>query len=248
MEPSNYITAFVTTSPIASNPSTDIIEQTLHSIRCHLPRSVIHILADHPRYALSAEEKDRYAEFIGNLKFLLYRSYEPFMLHQFADFSHQVRMMRETLMSGCKTPLLLFSEHDCPLVQIENLPIPWPKICRALDRGDVEFVRFLPEPQIHPEHQYLMRGMIYPLELPLMKTVQFSARPHVATRDWYLRVLGTFGASAQCFIEDGFYTHAVRDPWEKWKMAIYNPRGNAQRSLHLDGRAGAEKFDGTQVF
>lgn len=247
MDPSNYITAYVLTSPIPSNPGTEKIETTLQSIRHHLPYSVIHVLADGWRYEHSMATRKNYMEFLEDLKALCYRNYEPFMLHQMGDFSHQVRMMRENI-RHCKTPLLLFMEHDTPLVVAEELPIPWPTICRVIDRGDVELVRFLPEPQIHREHEYLMRGHMKAMDLPLTKTVQFSARPHVASRGWYERMLGTFSASAQCFIEDGFYTHAVNAPWEKWKMTIYNPEGNAQRSLHLDGRAGEPKFDSTQVF
>lgn len=247
MDSSNYITPFVTTSPVPSNPSTEIIQQTLDSIRYHLPASVIHILADYPRQEHNEAQRESYDEFLGELKYMLRPKYEPYMLHRMADFSHQVRMMRECL-KCCKTPLLMFMEHDCPLVTDPILTIPWPTICRVLDRGDVGCIRFLPEPQIHSEHRYLMRGLIKPMGLPLMSTVQFSARPHVASKEWYRKLLGLFGVSAQCFIEDGAYTHLVNSPWEIWKQAIYLPDGNAQRSLHLDGREGAPKYDSTQVF
>jgi hypothetical protein len=249
LDSSSYITTFVTTSPVPSNPSLEIIKQTLDSIRHHLPNTTIRILADAARYENTPDERNRYLEFLGDLRALLFKDYEPFSLHCMTDFSHQVRMMREMMMDAyLRTPLLMFMEHDTPLLVDPDRTIPWPTICRVIDRGDVDFIRFLPEPQIHPEHQYLMRGRIKPMGLPLMTTVQFSARPHVASRDWYRKMLGTFSASAQCFIEDGFYTHAVSSDWEKWKMTIYLPDGNAQRSLHLDGRAGAPKFDAKQVF
>lgn len=237
------VTVFIPTSPIPSHPSTEIIYQTIMSVRRHLPDATIWILIDGVRPEMECIQP-QYAEYLRRLKEEIKDFTLPPRLYHASAFWHQVRLLRHG-MEFVRTPLVMFCEHDTPLADAQ---IPWTKIFRVLDRGDVDFIRFLPEPQVHREHEYLMRGMIYPLDLPLLKTVQFSARPHVATVDFYRRMLGTFSPSANCHIEDGFYSHVVRADWEIWKNTIFLPEGNAQRSLHLDGRAGQKKYDENQTF
>jgi len=95
----------------------------------------------------------------------------------------------------------------------------------------------------------LMHGEIECRGVALTKTTQFSARPHVASVEFYEKLLARFSSNAKCFVED--YAHSVcqTDPWEEWRLSIYTPRGaNMKRSYHTDGRAGSAKFDETQVF
>lgn len=237
------VTIFIPTSPIPSNPDTDIIWKTLTSVRAQLPDAAIWVLADGVRPEME-EVRPRYTEYLRRLELLLQDFTVKPRIFRALGFWHQVRMLRHA-MEFVRTPLVGMVEHDCPLT---NDYIPWPKIFHVLERGDVEFIRFLPEPQIHAEHAHLMQGMIYPLDLPLMKTIQFSARPHIATLTFYQRMLGTFTPSACCFLEDKFHSVVQGMSWESWKNTIYNPEGNAQRSLHLDGRAGEKKFDERQTF
>jgi hypothetical protein len=243
----DQITVLVITSPIVSHPSTAIIEETLDSIRHHLPQSQIRILADGVRPEQSKALAAHYAEYLRRLRKLCSEKYEPAQVITFDSFHHQVGMARVGIKT-VHTPLVFWSEHDTPLVTDADKPIPMQAIARAIYRGDVEFIRFLPEPQINEAHLHLMCGMMDALNIPLMRTIQFSARPAVASKDFYERALGTFSAGACAFLEDGLYTHIVSSPWELWRNAIYLPDGNAQRSRHLDGRAGAPKWDEAQVF
>lgn len=229
--------AFVPTSFIPSHPDTSIIEETIASIRFHLPHKII-ILADSLRPE-QLEHSARYERYKTNIP----PRHDVFVYH-FAVFSHQIGMMRNAL-EQFRADKILFCEHDTPLAK---KMIDWMGIIKALDSGDVNLVRFLPEPEIHPEHQHLMCGEMVSHGVPLTKTIQFSARPHIATRAFYEKLLARFSPNAKCFLEDHAHGFCQNDGWDEWKMSIYTPPGNKQRSLHLDGRAGSKKYDETQTF
>lgn len=235
------ITAFVPTSPVPSNPSTNIIDHTLDSIQHWFPDINIFLMCDGVR----KEQEDRLLAYRQFYYCLLFEKRVNMRFFQFIRHRHQVGLMREFIRE-CSTPLILFCEHDTPLVVDE--PIDWLGIVAALTSGVVDFVRFLPEANIHPEHEYLMRGPVLDVFVPLTKTIQFSARPHLATKEFYLRLLGCFSPEANSFIEDKMHSICQDQPWEQWKMAIFTPPGNMKRSLHLDGRAGADKYDDQQLF
>jgi hypothetical protein len=163
----------------------------------------------------------------------------------FEDHFHQSGLLR-AVFDDIKTPLILWVEHDTPLVT--DCPIPWDGFVEVLKSGDVNLIRLLHEARILEEHEYLMRDTIDSHGVPLKKTMQFSARPHIATVEFYRRLLLRFSPKARCFIEDAAYSICQSGPWEEWKMAIYTPEGNCKRSLHLDGRSGESKFDDSQIF
>jgi len=142
-----------------------------------------------------------------------------------------------------KTPLMLFCEHDTPLVTDEKIDFPY--LEKTLLDGVSNLIRFHYEAFIPECHKHLMIGETENL---LQKTVQFSARPHIARKDFYEKLMGRFSESSNCFIEDRAYGQIVDFPWEDWKLHIYMPGENIKRSLNLDGRAGDRKFNDEQVW
>ena len=96
-----------------------------------------------------------------------------------------------------------------------------------------------------------------PIEIdgvPLIRTAQWSQRPHLVRTDFYKQLLGWHTSSeAKCMIEDAIYGHianAILDggAWDKYRMAIYAPSDGYCFAYHLDGRLGHSKYDTEQVF
>jgi hypothetical protein len=88
----------------------------------------------------------------------------------------------------------------------------------------------------------------------ILRTSQWSQRPHLATAAFYRRILRDhFSWSARSFIEDkmhGVVDVAVREDgdlgWDQWRLGIYAPQddglNNFKRSYHTDGRAGEDNY------
>jgi hypothetical protein len=162
---------------------------------------------------------------------------------------HQVEMLRRAL-PLMESPLVLFVEHDTPLVVDE--PIDWPALIGAVRSGEVDLVRFHYEAGVHPEHEHLMldekprdvRGA------PLLRTVQWSQRPHLASTGFYRRLIKQeFPKGYVGMIEDrmhGVVHNAWREfglaGWDRYRLAMYAPDGQIKRSLHLDGRGDDPKW------
>ncbi len=232
------ISVLISSSPIESHPSTAIIEETIRSVRYHLSNSKIYIMLDGVR----AEQKNRaeaYAEYIHRLVGKAVFSFSDIVFVPFMDFHHQARMTIRTL-EQVKTPLILFVEHDTPLV---DSPIDWKFLVEQLEEGHTNHIRLHYDDQIHPDHQHLMRGK---LNDHLIKCVQWHQRPHLANRDWYEQILQSiFTPDSRTFIEDRVYTFCENAPWDLWKLTIYDPQGTGQsmkRSRDLNGRGGEPKY------
>lgn len=255
MHPENIadrLICVIPTSPVKSHPDTGLIDRTIASVRQQIgPNPLIMILADgvraeqremlKPYHTYVAELRRRYA---GNMKYFVM---------EFFEHRHQVGMLRWVFRKGVGTlsrdepsaPHILFIEHDTPLTPD---PIDWEEICGLLDKRELDMVRFLYEGDIHPEHRHMLTGEVlftpkrsYPL------TRQFSARPHVATWDFYRRALEQFSPQANSFIEDKMHSVCEADT-EHWRIGIYYPDPPRGRSFHLDGRQGDSKFEDRLVF
>jgi hypothetical protein len=117
-------------------------------------------------------------------------------------------------------------------------------------------VRLHHQTAIHPDHRHMMLDdteQTYGASdshpgVPLLRTLQWSQRPHLATTRLYReRVMPYFGRESRTYIEwimHGAIQHGVEhgreECWDRWRVAIYYPPGgNIERSTHLDGRAGA---------
>jgi len=234
------ITVVMPTSPIPAHPDTAILEQTVASVRHWLPTAEIVLTFD----GLSSEHyhrHDDYEEYIRRVLWLAdHGSWGPVVPELFSDHHHQSGMMRHIL-PAIHTPLVLYVEHDAPLVTDEV--INFPAAARFLLDGRGDLVRFHHEAVIPEPHQRMMHGG-YWWKCGVIRTSQWSQRPHLATTAFYNRIMEShFAWNDKVFIEDRM--HGIADTayrrygmegWQQYRMHIYDPGGgNLKRSYHLDG-------------
>jgi hypothetical protein len=240
------ITVLISSSPIPSHPSPWMIEETIASVRAHLPDCEILIMQDGIRPE-QEEWRARYEDYKKALLFICRNVYRNVLPIFFDEFLHQAEMTRRTL-DQVKTPLLLFVEHDCPLC--DSL-IEWGGIVRTIESGWTDSMRLahMDSPYIHPEHEHLMIDKCRQdvCGIQAVRTRQYSQRPHVATVDLYRRMLSTFSENCRTFIEDHIYGQFYPDK-TPYKLAIYTPDGPIKKSRDLNGRDGGPKYDEKLVF
>jgi hypothetical protein len=232
------ISVLMPTSPIASHPSTAIIAETISSVRKHLPNAPIFIMADGVRKEQAAYT-DRYVEYLHKMVGHAMLNMNNIKLIPFMEFTHQAWMTVRAL-EKVETPFVLFVEHDTPLM---DRPIDWEMLKTSISSGHANHIRLHYDEEIHLEHEYLLRGK---LTGHLLKTVQYSQRPHLADTLWYRELLAAnFNENSRTFIEDKVYGVVSEAPWEKYRLAIYDPNGNGKemkRSRDLNGRAADPKY------
>lgn len=244
------LTVVVPVSPIMSHPSTDILEETLDSVRFHLPAAEIIVTFDGVR----PEQEDRradYEEFQRRALWLLDHHYGNTLPLRFETHHHQSGMMREAL-KHINTDLLMYVESDTPLVTDE--PIAWSAVTDFILSGESNLVRFHHEARIPGEHQHMCHDTEH--AGLFTRTSQWSQRPHVASTAFYRRLMECyFSPDSKGFLEDRL--HGVLDEaykrdglagWNQFRTHIYTPEGNIKRSYHTDGRAGEPKWDESQVW
>jgi len=242
------ITVVIPVSPVKSHPSTEIIDETVESVRYWLPDSEIVLTFDGVRPEQEHRRAD-YQEFIRRALWKADHAWGNVAPFLFDEHTHQVGMLRGVI-DEIRSPLMLYVEQDTPL--ITNLNIEFGAITNFILEGHSNCVRLYHETVLQPEHEHLMHGS----EFGYIRTSQWSQRPHVASVAFYHRLLEHFSPDARCFIEDkayGIIDEAVRmwgpTGWHQFKLHLYAPGGgNLQRSYHIDGRAGEPKFDDAQVF
>ena len=147
---------------------------------------------------------------------------------------HQNRMVRDAL-PHVTTPLIAFIEHDCPVVS----PVPWSAMAGVIMVGQLNVLRLHHEARVLDEHLYLMigEGPTDIADLPCWPTLQWSQRPHLASTDYYRRILiDYFEPDESMMIEERMHSVLQREPWGSHRVAIYHPEGIVQRSRTLDGR------------
>ena len=236
------VTVVVPSSPIPRHPDTGILETTIESIRYHFPDAEIILTFD----GLSTDtlpRHDDYEEYIRRALWRADRSWGAVCPFVHTEHQHQSLMMRQAL-NEIRTPLILYVEHDAPLVTDEV--ILWSPVYQALHSGEANLVRFHHEAHIPTEHEHMMHGRITVDDgLPLIRTSQWSQRPHLATTAFYERIMESyFPWSDRVFIEDrmhGIVDQAYRRHgllgWEQFRLYISAPEGNnIKRSYHSDGR------------
>jgi hypothetical protein len=236
------ITVVLVSSVLPSHPDTSIIEETIDSIKYHLPDSEIILQID----GLREEQLDRYEDYNDYKSKMLWKclhKYDNILPLIFDEHSHQSTMMRATF-EYIKTPLVLYVEADCPLVT--DLKIDWDKCKEMIYTGEANTIRYHFEAQIPKEHNHMMLG----IEGDFMKTVQWSQRPHLSSVLYYKDVVMP-RIPEKSFIEDTFHGVVHSDyldngkiGWYKHRLYIYYPKlgKNIKRSYHLDGREGTLKF------
>lgn len=244
----DLVTVLVPTSPIPSHPSTAIIEQTLASVVERLPGCEVFVMADGVR----PEQEDRRDDYERYLRQLLHLTNRTAAVVPFVhdEHLHQAEMTRRAL-ELVRTPLVLFVEHDTPLVG----DVPFDALARVVLSGTADAIRLHHEAAVLDEHRYLMADL-EPVDVDgvsLQRTGQWSQRPHLARASWYRWLLDghLFGPGTRTMIEDRLYGEIAtpwveRHQWGGWcKLWMFTPEGDVKRSTHLDGRAGDPKFEMT---
>jgi hypothetical protein len=239
----NDVTIILATSIIPDHPSTEMIDETIKSIRHHFPDNEIIMQIDGLRREQQHRKAD-YDEYKNRILWKCLHEYKNVLPIIFDKHSHQTTMMRKTI-DLIQTSLLLYVEGDAPLVTDEV--IDWNKCLDFIEYEKANTIRFHFEALIPEPHKHLMFG----LEDGFMKTAQWSQRPHLTRVSYYKNVILP-PLKEKTFIEDR--THGIIqddilpydkfsiDGWNKHKLWIYHPEGNIKRSYHLDGRQGTRKF------
>jgi hypothetical protein len=229
----NDITVVVVTSVLPSHPNTSILDETILSVRQHLPNNEIILQIDGLREE-RLNRKEDYDEFKNRILWKCLHEWKNVLPIIFDDHSHQTNMMKETI-GFVQTAAILYIEGDAPITP--DIEIDWQKCLDMLEYEKANTIRFHFEASIPIEHEHLMLG----LEDGFMKTVQWSQRPHLSLTKYYKEVVLP-ACDEKTFIEDKFHGVVQDDGWDKHKLWIYHPEGNIKRSYHLDGRAGTRKF------
>ena len=244
------ITVVTPVSPIASHPDTAILDQTIESVRHHLPDAEILLTFDGVRDELEDRRAD-YEEFIRRALWKSDHDWGNVAPWIYDDHTHQAAMLRGVL-DEIRTPLLFYVEHDTPLCIDRD--IDFAEITAFVASGTSHLTRLHHEARIPDEHQHMMHG--FDDGPNFLRTSQWSQRPHVAAVGYYKRIVADhFTENACCFIEDVMHSVADEawridgvDGWNRHKMHIYHPDGDIKRAWHTDGRAGGDKFEHLQVF
>lgn len=235
------ITVILVTSVLPSHPSLDVLEETLSTIRHHLPTSEIILQIDGLRDE-QVDRKDDYDEYKNRVLWKCLHEWKNVLPVVFDEHMHQSSMMMQTI-DLIKTPLMLYVEGDCPLTP--DMPIDWQKCIDFIYNGEANTIRFHFEGVIPREHEGLMIGV----KDGFMRTVQWSQRPHLSSVLYYRDVVLP-NVREKFFIEDIFHGVVMNDwndngriGWNRHRLMIYYPNEkNIKRSYHIDGRAGTRKF------
>lgn len=233
------LTILISSSPIPSHPSIEIIKETIASIRRHLPTEPVWIMQDGVRKE-QEEHIDKYIEYLHRLAAHCVLHEKNVTLMPFPEFLHQGLITQRTL-DLVKTPFVFYAEHDTPLL---DRPIDWRMLKEVLADADANHIRLHYDEQIHPEHTHLMCGK---LNENLIKTLQYHNRPFLTNTGWFRGIVRlAIKETSRCHLEDAIYTYVACSPWEAHRCTVYDPDGtgqNMKRSGHTDGRRGENKFD-----
>lgn len=243
------VTVLVPTSPIESHPDTTITAETIATIRHHFPEAEIILMADGVR-SEQVDLADRYAEYLRRLLWLCNHEWRNVTPMVFDEHRHQASMARAAI-DAVRTPVVCYVEHDAPIVTDE--PIEWDELIEAVTSGVADVVRLHHEASVLPDHVHLMldEEPRFPTGAPMLRTIQWSQRPHLASTAYYRHILDAhFSKDARTMIEDVMHSvvqtaHNVdgETGWHRHRLWMYAPPGNMKRSYHLDGRGSASKFD-----
>lgn len=253
------ITVLVTTSPTSMSAAAqhEMLEATLHSVRARLPQAHVIVVADGVRDE-QEQMRGEYEGFLARLVWSCARDWQNVLPIVLDHHAHQANAAR-VAMEHVRTPVVLFVEHDTPLCE----QIPFRDLVEVIRSGYANVVRLHHEAHVLDPHQHLMLDReprtiaVGPKPLadmdtvPLLRTVQWSQRPHLASAGFYRQILGSyFGTESRTMIEDVMHG-VVQDAWnrhgiagwEQFRLVMYAPPGDMKRSLHLDGRGGDPKYD-----
>jgi hypothetical protein len=237
------VTIILATSVIPGHPSTEMIDETINSIRHHFPNNEIIMQIDGLRREQLHRKQD-YDEYKNRILWKCLHEYKNVLPIIFDKHSHQSTMLKQTI-NLINTTCLLYVEGDAPLTP--DVEIDWDKCLDMIEYGKANTIRFHFESSIPEPHNHLMFG----LEDGFMKTSQWSQRPHLSTVEYYRKVIlpevedfAFIEDTTHGRIQDDISPYGIfsEDGWNKHKLWIYHPEGNIKRSYHLDGRQGTRKY------
>lgn len=246
-EPEDAITVIVLTSAVPSNPSIDMIENVITSVRINLPGAEILIGCDTPREEQAHRTAD-YHRFLHDLCLWANAQHNMcvFTTHRHSHESGMLKM----IMPHVRTSHVMLVEHDCPLIQ----PVDFDACLTEMETHGLRHLRFGHERHVLEEHGYLYPfGLTPEPDARHIKTVQYSSRPAIYTTELMNELLDTyFAADATCMIESVLYgpwQHAEdhegrpfagrmrgEEAWKRYRSALWAPGPNLAFSGHLDGR------------
>ncbi len=241
----DLLTILIPTSPIPSHPSTEIFDETISNVRNYTTAQII-ILFDGIHHSLEHRrgQYDGYKkEVLKNISEGKYGDCIPVI---FPEHTHQSLMTKIVLTDFVKTPLIMFVEHDTS--PINEIPIG--KICELVEHSkEINYLRFNIFHAIPGEHQYLMVDKVSVVlnEVPIVRTLQWSQRPHIAKTKWYLNLLNKyFREEEKMMIEDRMHSVVIEANkqfgFDTFGLCIYAPEGNQLRSYTSDGRKDDQKI------
>lgn len=250
---SDEITVLLVTSPSPLHPSIDITMDTILSVRERLPNAEILIGIDGLRLRDEYRATDYY-EYARRLcaEVNWRRNICPFV---FVDHAHQSGMVHR-LLQEVRTEYVLFMEHDTPLCN----EIDFDECVHMMDTHELGILRFTHEAGVLPEHAHLFLETQPAPGNKFVRTIQYSARPHLIRTDKLRDLVATyFGRKSKTFLEDTLYGALQYLPeredqtaitgrartlaiWRRHRMAVYAPGGTWKRSEHTDGRRGDPKL------
>jgi len=235
------ITCLIPVAPIPSNPSSVVLDETITSIRERLPEAEIILMFDAVD-ATHEEFRVAYEEFTNKMLWRCEHELHKVFPLLNDTHSHQSLMTKRAL-SHVSTSLLLWSEQDTPL----HGEIPFEDLSPIVTTGYANLIRFHHEASVLPEHASLMLDTepITLLGQPLLRTKQWSGRPHLALTDFYRKIADTWDNEPR-FIEHIMYGPVSNGEFRDYRLHLYAPEGTLVRSLHRDGRRlGAASYDPT---
>lgn len=235
-----YITAMIPTSPSPVHPSTEMVTETIKSITDRLPNIEIIVQIDGCRPEQYGR-RPAYQDYVRGLLWEANWEHQNVLPVVFKEYLHQSGKAKRTI-DLVRTPYLLYVEHDTPLFD----EIPFVDLLLS-ELGGMNLVRFSHEASILEPHKHMMVDTEpEDDELPLIRTMQWSQRPHLAKTVFYRWILSEyFGKESKTMIEwvmYGVQDHEWRvngfEGWEKFRTAIYAAPGKdgIRRSANLDGR------------
>lgn len=241
----NQLSVLIPTSPIPSHPSTAILDETISNIRKYTDAKII-IMFDGIHHSLELRKPD-YMEYLHRVSVKIEgKDYGDCGIIVFNEHTHQSAMTKTVLQYEVETPLIMFCEHDTSPIG----DIPFQQLCDFVQHDEqINYLRFNIFEQTPQEHSYLMlsKKPVIKNGVSMVRTIQFSARPHIAKADWYLKILkDCFGIGEKMMIEDRMHS-IVQESYKELKkdvfgLAIYAPEGSQLRSYHSDGRGADEKI------
>lgn len=235
------ITVVIPVSPIKSHPSTEILEKCIDSIRHHLSCEIIITFDGVSKH--DEHKRKNYEEFTRRALFLCNTKWNAIPVI-FDEHTHQVGMARKVL-EFVDTPTILYVEGDTGLVLDYKIDFKY-LVDKILD-GTSNLIRLHFEGVIPKDHEHMMLGT----KDDLIKTYQWSQRPHLASTAYYRRILKDyFSENAFCMIEDQMHSIVSEayildgeTGWQQHRLHIYAPNNHIKFSVDFNGRDGEKKWD-----